>query len=132
MKKALEKLGLNQKEASVYLALLELGQTSISRIAQKSGVKRTSVYDVLKSLKTKGLVGRTISKGKTYYFAEDPGVLKEALEEKFTTLEKVMPQLLSITNFLDQKPKIRFYEGKGGIRDIYEETLELKNDTLKG
>jgi len=43
----LEKLGLNEKEARVYLALLELGESNIQGLSAKSSVKRTTVYDIL-------------------------------------------------------------------------------------
>ncbi len=132
MKKELEKMGFDPKETAVYLALLELGQTNIARIAQKSKVKRTTVYDVLSSLKEKGLVGKTISKGKTYYFAEDPRVIESFLKNKLNTLSKIMPELLSVANFLDHKPKIKFYEGEGGIHDVYEETVRIKDDNFYG
>jgi len=124
MKKELEKIGLNLKEVAVYLALLELGQTNIERISKKSKVKRTTVYDVLNSLKEKGLVGKTFPNKKTFYFAEDPRILRDILKERESSLEKIIPELLSITNFLDHKPKIRFYEGDAGLKEIYHETLK--------
>ena len=130
MKKSLEKIGFDPKEIAVYLALLELGQTTVARISKKSGVQRTTAYDVIESLKEKGLVGRTISHGKTFYFAEDPRTLERLLEEKQSILAGVMPELLSITNFLDKKPKIRFYEDVAGIKEIYYDTFNMPEDKI--
>ncbi len=59
LKKQLEKLNLSSREATVYAELLELGETTIEQISQKSKIKRTTVYDVIKTLKEKGLVGTT-------------------------------------------------------------------------
>jgi sugar-specific transcriptional regulator TrmB len=131
MQKELEKIGLNKKEVKVYLALLELGQTTIARIADKAKIKRTTVYDVIKTLKQKGLVGRTFKGRFTYYFAEDPRILEKILESKQSTLASVMPQLLSITNFLDKKPQIFFYEGDDSFRNILKDTLEYKGQTIQ-
>ena len=38
IQKALQQFGLNEKQAKVYLASLELGSTTIRRIADKAGV----------------------------------------------------------------------------------------------
>ena len=62
----LEKLGLNKKEAQIYLAALESGETNIEGLSKKSKIKRTTVYDIVESLKEKGLLSSTFSKKKKY------------------------------------------------------------------
>lgn len=52
----LKNLGLNEKEARVYLAALELGEASVQEIAQKSGVKRVTAHVAIEKLKTEGLL----------------------------------------------------------------------------
>lgn len=120
----LEKIGLDQKEIQVYIGLLELGDANIVEISKKSGVKRTTVYDVLNSLKAKGLVGQTKRKNRTLYFAENPQKLQQQIEEKRETIQKILPELLAITNKLENKPKIRFFEGIEGIKEVYKDTLK--------
>jgi sugar-specific transcriptional regulator TrmB len=132
LNKELEKFGLNKKEARIYLASLELGETTIQRIAKKSGVKRTTVYDIINSLKDKGLISELTKNKKTFYYAEDPRKLKTIMEEKNNILEKIMPELLSITNLIDKKPKIKFFEGENGIKAIYKDTLNYPNQELLG
>jgi len=56
LNKELEKIGLSKKEAKVYLACLELSEATIGQISKKSGVKRTTVYDIVESLKEKSLI----------------------------------------------------------------------------
>jgi sugar-specific transcriptional regulator TrmB len=128
--KELEKLNLNTKEARLYLALLELGEANIQRITTKAKLKRTTVYDVLDSLKEKGLVNTTKIKKRTYYYAENPKKIETILEEKMNTLQKVMPELLSITNLIDKKPKIKFFEGQEGIKNVYRDTLKYKDSKM--
>lgn len=130
LEKNLEKLGLDDKEAKVYLALLELGEGNIQQISAKSGVKRTTVYDVIESLKDRGLLSQSVHRKKTLYSAEDPRKLEYTLEEKKKTLQSVLPELLSIANNLDKKPKIRFYEGLEGIKDVYRDTLNYPDQEL--
>jgi HTH-type transcriptional regulator, sugar sensing transcriptional regulator len=130
LEKDLEKMGLDQKEARVYLALLELGEANVQRIAKKSDVKRTTVYDIIESLKEKGLLSSTMRKRKLLYSAEDPRTLEEKLEEKKHTLRRILPELLSLANKLEKKPKIRFFEGEEGIKEVYKDTLNYSDQEL--
>lgn len=130
LEKDLEKLGLDEKESKVYLALLELGEGNIQQIARKSGVKRTTVYDMIESLKTRGLVSATARKKKTVFVAEDPRKMEYTLDEKKKTLEALMPELLSIANRLDKKPRIRFYEGAEGIKEVYKDALNYSDQEM--
>jgi HTH-type transcriptional regulator, sugar sensing transcriptional regulator len=125
LEKELEKYGLNDKEAKVYLGLLELGEGSIQDIGKKSGVGRTTVYYIIEGLKQRGLVSEIKKKSKTVFFAEDPRKLEEELDEKKDNLKKIIPELLSITNILDKKPKIRYFEGEEGIKEVYKDTLNF-------
>lgn len=119
--------GLSEREAKVYLAALELGETTVDRIAKKSGVKRTTVYLEVESLKTKGLLS-TINKGKkAYLFAEDPRILERKLEEKKEALQKSLPGILALANFIDKKPQIRFFESKEGVKEVLKDILRYPN-----
>lgn len=130
LKKELEKLNLTDREADVYLALLELGQTSIERISKKSKIKRTTVYDVIESLKDKGLVASLKHKKRALYYAEDPRILGNQLEEKKTVLNNILPQLLAMSSLIDKKPDIKFFEGIEGIKNVYRDTLEYPNQEI--
>ena len=53
---ALKSFGLSEYEAKVLLALIAKGELTVKEVSEYSGVPRTSVYDVIKSLAEKGLV----------------------------------------------------------------------------
>ena len=59
----LKKLNFSDKEARVYLALLELGEAPVQKIAEKAKVNRATTYVILESLKKK-TAARTIKKQK--------------------------------------------------------------------
>lgn len=122
-KKQLKKLDLDEKEIDIFLALLELGGATVAQISQKSSIKRTTVYNILEDLKEKGLVAQTVKGRKKLYLSEDPRKLEDNLEEKKHVLKRLMPELLAMTNSIDSKPKIRFFEGKDGIKEVYKDTL---------
>lgn len=126
----LEKLNLNQKEANLYLAALELGESNIQQIAKKSGVKRTTAYDIIEALKTKGLMIQIVRDNKTVFSASDPHKLEDAMEDQRHTLRKILPELLMIANALDAKPKVKFFEGKDGISEVYKDTLHYPDQEL--
>lgn len=67
-----QKLGPGRKEAEVYLAVLSAGYGPAGRIAKQAGVSRPTAYEVLRSLKEKGLVVESKEKGKKYFSAESP------------------------------------------------------------
>jgi sugar-specific transcriptional regulator TrmB len=49
----LQNYGFSDKEAKVYLMALELGSSPASTIARQTGIKRVTVYSILKDLKNK-------------------------------------------------------------------------------
>ncbi|MDD2935124.1 MAG: helix-turn-helix domain-containing protein [Candidatus Pacebacteria bacterium] len=130
LNKQLEKIGLNPKEADVYLACLELTEATVGEIAKKSGVKRTTVYDIIDSLKEKSLVSSITKNKKLYYYAESPKKLENTLEEKKKILENMMPELMSVANAIDKKPKIRYFEGIEGMRDVFRDTLNYPDQEI--
>ncbi len=126
----LEELGLTEEEAKVYLAVLELGGSYVSVIAKKAGVHRVGCYHTLGNLVKKGVVS-TFTKNNIKYFAvESPRILVNQTEERFNKAQKLLPELLSITNALAYKPKIQYYEGMQGIKNIFEDTLSAKEELL--
>ena len=52
----LKEIGLSEHESAVYFTMVSLGPSPILKIARASGVKRTTIYSVIDSLKEKGLV----------------------------------------------------------------------------
>ncbi|MCB0325821.1 MAG: helix-turn-helix domain-containing protein, partial [Bdellovibrionales bacterium] len=68
----LSEVGLSEKESSVYLALLQLGRSSVTPISARSGVKRTSIYNFIDRLVALGLVEKTEERGRTLFHALPP------------------------------------------------------------
>jgi len=52
----LKEIGLTEGEIKIYLALLELGSSSITSIIKRSGISGSKAYEVLDRLAKKGLV----------------------------------------------------------------------------
>lgn len=124
--KLISEAGLTEGEAKVYLALLELGASTIGPIIDKSRVARSFAYNILNNLTAKGLAAY-VTKDKTkYYQAAEPSRLldyiekrKQELDNNRAEMEKLLPKLKLIQT---QSPRteIAMYEGFRGIQTAFE------------
>jgi sugar-specific transcriptional regulator TrmB len=134
LKTFLQQLGLTDKEAEAYLSLLEIGTNAVSVIAQKSKLTRTTVYSVLEALKKRRFVVSQEKNNILYYTAERPEVVCSLLDQELRelnirrhTFQQLMPEFRALINQSQTVPKVRYFEGIEGIKQIYEDTLDLTN-----
>lgn len=130
MEEALREFGLTNKEVKVYLALLHLGTALVQDIAKKARTYRTYTYEILKSLKEKGLVSYVIKSGKQYFEVARPEKLISILKEKENKINKILPDLKNIYKSAVEKPKIELYEGKQGLKTILDDLIRTKKQVL--
>lgn len=123
---------MSEKEAGVYMAMLELGPASVQDIAKKSGVNRATTYVMLEALKKRGLVTCVERNKKTLFAAESPerilGMIAEELsqvKDKEGSVREIIPSLMALFKAVEDKPRVRYYEGEGGIKSCREAQLEL-------
>lgn len=137
----LRKIGFSEKEAQVYLQLIHLGAQSASVLSRHTGINRTTLYDVLESLKERGIVQSVKKKGTTLFTALHPEELLRFLEREKTeavrklekqqeAVEAILPELISLEHADTDKPKITFFEGEKGMREAYEDTLNAEGEIL--
>ena len=126
----LKNFGLSEKEIAVYLALVELGPSSVREISGKSKVNRGTSYDILKSLISLGIVSYYNKESKQYFIAEQPEKLlfaidqkKEDLDEVRRNIEKSLPLIRTLFEKQGGKPAVKLYEGASGIKQILEDVL---------
>ena len=117
IKKALLKNGLTEKEAVVYLAILELGEAPIGRIASKAGMKRTTVYSIIDALKSKGMVMSSKRKGVISISVLSPQILIERFKNASLMAEGLLPELMALAYSSPLKPRLRFFEGIDGVKE---------------
>ena len=93
-------LGLTKNEAKVYLCLLELGNTQVGQITEKSGIHRRNVYDSISRLMEKGLLSSVIVNNKKLFSPVNPKRFLELIDEKGYELKdlkkkfsEIMPEL---------------------------------------
>ena len=74
--KLLQALGVGEKLATLYLAGLALGTTTVQELARKAGVRRPTAYIHLDELVKQGLFELVPINKKTYYRATEPEVVE--------------------------------------------------------
>ncbi len=126
----LKKIGLTDKEASVYLACLQIGPSPVQVIARRAQVVRATSYVILEGLAKMGLVTQYSEGKKTLFTAEPPRQLLRVLEkqaetvrEKERLLESVLPELQVLLKSGGERPSVRYYDGQEGLRAIRQEIL---------
>ncbi len=119
----LSRLGLAPTAQTVYLTLLSLGSGSISEIAKKTSLHRPAIYAVIPELLEKKLIATSYLGKRKIYFAESPERLRQLVRDLQTDLEAGLPEFLESYSASTQKPVIKFFEGKQGIRAVYEDLL---------
>ncbi len=133
LKEEIRSLGLNEKEAIIYVALLEIGGAYPSKIAEAIKMNRTTTYAILTDLAVKGLVSELKRRNKLYYQIEKPNKLlrytKERVriaEDAADKAEKIIPELEGLFSLTPNKPKIRFFEGYPEVLGIHEDHTNVE------
>lgn len=126
----LEKAGLTKGEVRVYAALLELGDSTVGSVVDKSGVTKSIIYQILERLIQKGLVSYIIKDKTKHYQASSPYRIVEFLEKQEKELsntkesiEKAIPKLAETLNSQNLS-QATIYEGFKGIMTVHDKRFE--------
>jgi len=128
----LKNAGLDDKEVKVYLATLELSESTVYPISKKAGIKRTYCYDILANLQKKKLVSYFEKNNRRRYVAENPSKIAEDLKNRLDDFRAILPDLRAIYNHAPEKPQVRYFEGTEGVITVYNEVLKTKPKELLG
>ena len=120
----LKGLNLTDKEARVYLALLELGPSTPYKIAKRSRLKRPTAYVIAEELVEKGLIIQVTGEKNKLYIARSPETYFEDAEKKLQSAKKILPELLALQRKTSEKPNILYFEGVEGLKQAYEYRLK--------
>lgn len=110
--------GLTEKEAKIYLALLQAGEQTAYSIAIKSELKKPTTYVVLEELVRRGIVHKIPRAKSTRYEAVDPVELFVVARERAEHAEAILPELRALYRTDTTKVKASFYEGLNGIKEM--------------
>lgn len=132
----LRRLGLNNYEAKVYLALVNEPLTHLE-VARRTGINRTKVYRIEQDLKLRGLINTTQRDDGKFLAAADPTNLEidlvseeENLKAKRSVLNTTIQAITQLAQSNTNKDffSIDTYEGVSGIRQMLWNELKTKGE----
>lgn len=119
----LQEYGLSEKEAKIYLVTLELGSAPASTIGRRAGIKRVTAYALLQDLQRKQIIQSVEKAGVTNFQVVDPNILAKKLEDKYVQFKSALPSLAALADQYHNKPRIQYFEGITGVKEMYEDLL---------
>lgn len=146
MEELFRKLGLNDNEREVYLAVLQAGKIAPNQVAKITDINRTTVYSVAKKLEKMGLITQDLGQKVSYLVATPPEKLVsvfEREEKEIAEKKKVAKELVKeLGSLVSEKhysvPRIRFIEEAALETYLYEayprwsESVEAFDNTWRG
>lgn len=131
----LTKSGLTIDQASIYEVLLKNGPLPAGEVSKKATLKRGLTYKVLDELVALSLVSKN-KKAKVLRFeAAHPLRLKELAEQKEQSarvaqeaLGGIIGNLTSDFNLISGKPGVQYFEGRGAIKKITDDSLTAQGE----
>ena len=115
----LEELGLARNESKIYLALLELGASTVTEISSKTKVNRANIYDCLNKLSEKGLVSYFVNNDTKLFEAANLELLLSILKHKELKLNSIMPELKLHNSMAPKKSEAHIFEGVVALRNTF-------------
>ena len=130
--KIFQELGLSEITQKVFNDLVANGVSTASKLAERVGIPRSSVYDHLKILIQKGLVTERSEENKKVFQIDDVRNIQELLNDKIKALEVEKKQFeLSLPSLLQKvafiEPQIKFYSGKEGMKQVMNHIMLNRN-----
>ncbi|MBT3298215.1 TrmB family transcriptional regulator [archaeon] len=129
--KKLEFLGLTKNESLVYISLLKLGTSKTGKILKDSGLNSGKIYEILESLKNKGLASESVIDNVKHFTASPPEEMvylikekKEEIDKQEVVLKNLLPQLEKIRNLNLEEPRSVIYKGFKGFKTAVNEATK--------
>jgi sugar-specific transcriptional regulator TrmB len=119
-----EDIGLTKREINVYIALLELGSTTVGAILKKTQIPSSKIYEILNRLQDKGLVSYVKIDNKRHFQASNPNSILAFLDEKRSNISEVLPQLIEKQRFAKKKQSVEIYEGQKAVMNLLRNLIQ--------
>lgn len=125
----LESFKLRPNEREVYLALLQMGPSTVTPLARSVRLPVTTTQSILKRLFDMSIIKISSSKTRQIYEAEDPIIFKKLLERQIEDFGNVIPLLKQMQTDKDSETKIEIYTHQR-MADIFYKALSCKEKVM--
>jgi HTH-type transcriptional regulator, sugar sensing transcriptional regulator len=137
LQSTLSLLGLTPKETKFYLSSFKLGPSSVNEIARDAKLERSTAYLIFQDLLDKGFIQEDHKSYGKKIFAVEPkdlirmlGSKQRQLRRLELELEENLPELQALYQASEIRPKVRVFEGKSGLLNVWQDILSSKSEIL--
>ena len=124
----LRRLGLEEHEVKTYLALLDLGESTATKLAERTGLGRVHMYQIVNKLMDKGLASYVIKNNVKYFLAADQETLLKEIQDKEKELQTILPELKARQKEMVPDIKVEVYRGYEGFKTVLNDRIRTGGD----
>ena len=128
MDQILDLFNLSPLEKAVFQVCFESGLAGATVLAQKTGISRTSIYDILTKLIKTGLIVESQKAGVKVFAVAKPEMVELLIDEEQKKAEIAKERLLDFKNEYysaknNFKPRLQIFEGREELRQMMKDML---------
>ena len=127
MNDVLKEMGFSEREIKVYLALLELGETTVGPISSKTRIQHSKIYPTIEKLIDKGMVSFIIKSNMKHFSPQDPKELINLQKEREKKLLDILPELEQKQKFSSDKQIATVFEGYKAVKSMFDVLIDSLN-----
>ena len=124
LKALLKELGLNKYEVNAYLTLIKQGPLTAGELASLSKVPQPRVYDVVRSLMSKGFVAITSDRPKKVVPIDPEKVLNSMEQNYVRKLETAKKELKAIYTPYESSREVIIVKSKAVLENYIKEAIK--------
>jgi len=121
LNRALIAFGFDEKEASLYLAGIELGEASILELSRLTKLPRTTLYPILESLCRRGYFRLKNLQGRKKFLANPPEMFVKHLADRQEKFREILPLFDAIKADAAETVGVTIYEGTEGFKQFWQQ-----------
>ena len=135
----LTNLGISEREAKLYLVMLEYGEVTANEMHRLTGIQRSKIYSILSRMVVHGLTSERNEGRNRYFAALNPKIVKATLQREWDSEHaNRVDKANSIFDMLEQSfiahqsgPSLQAIELIRNPGNIHNRFVQLMNETKK-
>lgn len=135
--KSLQALDLTSKEIKFFLACFKIGPATVNEVVKEAKLERSTAYLITQDLITKGFIKEDLKSYKKIIYTVEPKDLlrmvagkQRGLRRQELELEENLPELQSLYQASEIRPKVKVFEGNNGLLSVWKDILSSKSEIL--
>lgn len=131
LKQKLEQLNVPEREAEVYVALVQLGLTTVGPIVTKTKLHRMLVYQALERLKDLRMASMLMKNGRQHWQSTNPSIILDRIKKQEILAKQVVDEVELLRHASSDDLHVQILYGRRGLLDNLETAIESAGRTDK-